>query len=180
MILILGFCTWVACFKIFLTVHFLQKACPKCDGYGVQQCHVCEGQGKLIWEGKLQRMDPCPLCFGSCLEKVRFSYAHKFHTCVVKALYTCLCISEVIKSASLLIYVLLSFPPSMRQCILDHKGWFLTTPYGFYRLQCRLCGGTKMKRGIPPNLQTQPAQNFKKSWMNTWKQVVCCLWWSHK
>jgi hypothetical protein len=99
-----------------------QKACPKCDGYGVQQCHVCEGQGKLIWEGKLQRMDPCPLCFGSCLEKVRFSYAHKFHTCVVKALYTCLCISEVIKSASLLIYVLLSFPPSMRQCILDHKG----------------------------------------------------------
>ncbi|CAK9256235.1 unnamed protein product [Sphagnum jensenii] len=48
-----------------------QKACPKCDGYGVQQCHVCEGQGKLIWEGKLQRMDPCPLCFGSCLKKCR-------------------------------------------------------------------------------------------------------------
>ncbi|CAK9268771.1 unnamed protein product [Sphagnum jensenii] len=48
-----------------------QKVCTKCDGYGVQQCHVCEGQGKLIWEGKLRRMDPCPLCFGSCLEKCR-------------------------------------------------------------------------------------------------------------
>jgi hypothetical protein len=47
------------------------KACPNCDGYGVQQCHVCEGQGKLIWEGKLQRTDPCPLCFGSCLKKCR-------------------------------------------------------------------------------------------------------------
>ncbi|KAH9571797.1 hypothetical protein CY35_02G112100 [Sphagnum magellanicum] len=74
-----------------------QKVCTKCDGYGVQQCHVCEGQGKLIWEGKLRRMDPCPLCFGSCLEK------------------------------------------------------------------CRRCGGIKMKRGIPPNLQTQTSQNVKKS-----------------
>ncbi len=124
MILILGFCTWVTCCKIFLTVHFLQKACPKCDGYGVQQCHVCEGQGKLIWEGKLQRTDSCPLCFGSCLKKVRFSYAHKFHSCVVKALYPCLCISEVIKSESLVIYVLLSFPPSVRQCNLTVKGDF--------------------------------------------------------
>ncbi len=57
-----------------LTTFYCQKVCTKCDGYGVQQCHVCEGQGKLIWEGKLRRMDPCPLCFGSCLEKVRFFF----------------------------------------------------------------------------------------------------------
>ncbi len=30
-------------------------------------------------------------------------------------------------------------------------------------LQCRRCGGKKMKRGIPPNLQTQTSQNVKKS-----------------
>jgi hypothetical protein len=39
-------------------------------------------------------------------------------------LYTCLCISEVIKSEYLLIYVLLSFPPSVRQCYLTVKGDF--------------------------------------------------------
>jgi hypothetical protein len=39
-------------------------------------------------------------------------------------LYPCLCISEVIKSESLVIYVLLSFPPSVRQCNLTVKGDF--------------------------------------------------------
>lgn len=46
-----------------------QKVCEKCDGYGVQQCHVCQGRGVLSWEGKLRHTDPCPLCFGSCLKK---------------------------------------------------------------------------------------------------------------
>jgi len=46
-----------------------QKVCEKCEGYGVQQCHVCQGRGVLNWEGKLRRTDPCPLCFGSCLKK---------------------------------------------------------------------------------------------------------------
>jgi len=46
-----------------------QKVCEKCEGYGVQQCHVCQGRGVLIWEGKLRHTDPCPLCFGSCLKK---------------------------------------------------------------------------------------------------------------
>lgn len=47
-----------------------QKICEKCDGYGVQQCHVCRGRGVLTWEGKLlHKDDPCPLCFERCVEK---------------------------------------------------------------------------------------------------------------
>ncbi|KAG0564871.1 hypothetical protein KC19_8G146600 [Ceratodon purpureus] len=46
-----------------------QKVCEKCDGYGVQLCHVCQGRGVLTWEGKLRHTDPCPLCFGNCLKK---------------------------------------------------------------------------------------------------------------
>ena len=52
----------------------LQKICEKCDGYGVQQCHVCQGRGVHTWEGKLLHTDPCPLCFGRCVEKVYFSH----------------------------------------------------------------------------------------------------------
>lgn len=57
---------------IFVDVS-VQKVCEKCDGYGVQQCHVCQGRGVLTWEGKLRHTDPCPLCFGSCLKKVEFT-----------------------------------------------------------------------------------------------------------
>lgn len=46
-----------------------QRVCEKCEGYGVQQCHICQGRGVLIWEGKLRHTDPCPLCFGKCLKK---------------------------------------------------------------------------------------------------------------
>lgn len=46
-----------------------QKVCEKCDGYGVQSCHVCQGRGILTWEGKLRHTDPCPLCIGRCIEK---------------------------------------------------------------------------------------------------------------
>lgn len=46
-----------------------QKICEKCEGYGVQQCHVCQGRGVLVWEGKLRHTDPCPLCFGRCVKK---------------------------------------------------------------------------------------------------------------
>lgn len=47
-----------------------QKICEKCEGYGVEQCHICKGRGVLTWEGKLlHKDDPCPLCFGRCVEK---------------------------------------------------------------------------------------------------------------
>ncbi|KAG6558143.1 hypothetical protein Mapa_000324 [Marchantia paleacea] len=46
-----------------------QKVCSRCDGYGVECCDVCEGRGKILWEGKMSHMDSCPRCFGSCTKK---------------------------------------------------------------------------------------------------------------
>ncbi|BBN08904.1 hypothetical protein MPTK1_4g15430 [Marchantia polymorpha subsp. ruderalis] len=46
-----------------------QKVCSRCDGYGVECCDVCEGRGRILWEGKMSHMDSCPRCFGSCTKK---------------------------------------------------------------------------------------------------------------
>lgn len=45
--------------------------CSNCDGYGVEPCDICGARGTIVWEGKLTRADPCPLCFGSCTRKCR-------------------------------------------------------------------------------------------------------------
>lgn len=49
--------------------HSEQKLCSRCDGYGVERCDVCAGAGKITWEGKVHRTNPCPRCFGSRLKK---------------------------------------------------------------------------------------------------------------
>ncbi len=161
--------------------------CTKCDGYGVQQCHVCEGQGKLIWEGKLRRMDPCPLCFGSCLEKVRFFFFCE-SSCVYCqrqiAMQVSVCgisqewvITVLCSSAALLFNHTNQRVPSCwsqkgKRVVVSNKPLLLMCVCG---LQCRRCGGIKMKRGIPPNLQTQTSQNVKKSWdwtdFNAWNNT---------
>ena len=41
-----------------------------CGGYGLQKCYLCKGRGIVVWEGKLQHSDPCPMCFGTCHVKV--------------------------------------------------------------------------------------------------------------
>lgn len=61
--------TWIEPWHVNLCWLCCQKVCEKCEGYGVQQCHVCQGRGVLTWEGKLRHTDPCPLCFGSCLKR---------------------------------------------------------------------------------------------------------------
>ncbi|KAG0600123.1 hypothetical protein M758_11G009000 [Ceratodon purpureus] len=67
-----------------------QKICEKCDGYGVQQCHVCKGRGVLTWEGKLlHKNDPCPLCFGRCVKKVDL-FLFPITNCVVTRRFSCL------------------------------------------------------------------------------------------
>ncbi|PTQ37890.1 hypothetical protein MARPO_0054s0008, partial [Marchantia polymorpha] len=45
------------------------KVCSRCDGYGVECCDVCEGRGRILWEGKMSHMDSCSRCFGSCTKK---------------------------------------------------------------------------------------------------------------
>ncbi|KAL2630125.1 hypothetical protein R1flu_014811 [Riccia fluitans] len=46
-----------------------KKVCGRCDGYGLECCDVCEGRGRILWEGKMSHMDKCPRCFGAGTKK---------------------------------------------------------------------------------------------------------------
>ncbi|KAL3688185.1 hypothetical protein R1sor_014494 [Riccia sorocarpa] len=46
-----------------------QKICGRCDGYGLECCDVCEGRGRILWEGKMSHIEKCPRCFGAGTKK---------------------------------------------------------------------------------------------------------------
>lgn len=50
---------------------WMKHVCARCDGYGVECCHVCNGVGEIRWEGKLTHTDPCPGCLGDGYRKCR-------------------------------------------------------------------------------------------------------------
>eukprot|EP00271_Cylindrocystis_brebissonii_P005874 TRINITY_DN18240_c0_g1_i1.p1 TRINITY_DN18240_c0_g1~~TRINITY_DN18240_c0_g1_i1.p1 ORF type:complete len:417 (-),score=73.06 TRINITY_DN18240_c0_g1_i1:639-1835(-) len=45
--------------------------CELCDCRGIERCHVCQGRGEILWEGKLYHTDPCPRCLGKKIIKCR-------------------------------------------------------------------------------------------------------------
>eukprot|EP00271_Cylindrocystis_brebissonii_P005876 TRINITY_DN18240_c0_g2_i2.p1 TRINITY_DN18240_c0_g2~~TRINITY_DN18240_c0_g2_i2.p1 ORF type:complete len:330 (-),score=42.77 TRINITY_DN18240_c0_g2_i2:1313-2302(-) len=45
--------------------------CELCDCRGIEQCHVCQGRGEILWEGKLYHTNPCPRCLGKKTIKCR-------------------------------------------------------------------------------------------------------------
>uniref|UniRef100_A0A7S3VNT9 Uncharacterized protein n=1 Tax=Dunaliella tertiolecta TaxID=3047 RepID=A0A7S3VNT9_DUNTE len=38
------------------------KACKTCRAFGLIRCRLCDGQGSVLWRGKVNHEETCPLC----------------------------------------------------------------------------------------------------------------------